>query len=238
MTDTHDIKAKIKLAQLRKLEAEADAAEHDAITSRLLAESADLSHMKDRERMYWERAGSMNQRVLHFTESVTPSSVATACDLLAHWSILEREEEDAKGITEREDRRPFTIEVCSPGGSVVAGFKLYSAIVSLAKEREVITVATGICASMATVLHAAGSTRLVDHGCSYLIHDPSSGAMGSVGDLEDVVGYMTAIKNNIHTILAERSNLSVKEIAERSQRRDWWLLSDEVVELGFADRVR
>ena len=229
-TEKHEASIKKLQAETRKANAEADATEFDAETSRLMAQSADLAHVRDLDRWKWDQAGDIENRILHFTDTVTPGTAAAAIDVLSRWDRIDAE----AGRTDE----PYEIQLCSPGGHVVAGFKLYAYIKNLAKRRPVRTVATGMCASIATVIHQAGSERLIEDGCSYMIHDPSGQSVGTLGDLEDTTKWMQMIKARMHQILAERSNLTIEEIADKSSRRDWWFFDDEAVVFGFADEVR
>jgi ATP-dependent protease ClpP protease subunit len=90
---------------------------------------------------------------------------------------------------------------------------------------------------MATVLHQTGSTRLIERASSYLVHDASAGAYGDVHSLRDQAEWIERINQDLHKILAEKSNLSVAEIGEKAKRKDWTLNAEQTVEYGFADRV-
>lgn len=120
---------------------------------------------------------------------------------------------------------------------MISGMKLYSTLKSIAATRTIVTVASGICASMATVIHQAGTQRLVEPGCSYMIHDVSGEVFGSIGNMQDQMDWLNKLNHQLHRALAEHSNLSIDEIAELSKRRDSWYMSEEVVEMGLADRI-
>jgi ATP-dependent Clp protease protease subunit len=214
-------------ADTRKSVAEATALEWDSRTSRIMSESADLAHTRDVERREWDSASDLENRVFHFADEVGPGSVGACIDVLSHW----------RRIDEGTDIK-YEIVLTSPGGSVVSGYKLYSYIRQIARERHVTTVASGLCASMATIIHQAGTNRVIEEGCSYLIHDPSGVAMGTISSMDDTTAWVNALKNKSHEILAERSNLTVAEVADKASRRDWWCLPEEVLSLGFADELR
>jgi ATP-dependent protease ClpP protease subunit len=237
MTTDNDIKHKLKIAALSKLEAEtrqlnaaADATEHDANTSMLMAESAKLAHSRDLERAEWDNAGPLDRRIFHFTDSIGQGSVASAIDLFEHWDKIDSDN--------GQPNRPYEIVITSGGGSVIHGFKLHSFLKNIAKTHPLTTVASGICASMATVIHQAGTNRVIETGCSYLIHDPSGAAMGSAGDMEDTTAWILSLKTRIHNILAERAKLTSEEIAEKSSRREWFLDDVEVLGFSLADEIR
>jgi len=98
-------------------------------------------------------------------------------------------------------------------------------------------VASGVCASMATIIHQAGTKRVIEPGCSYMIHDVSGEVMGSLANMQDTMDWLAKLNSNLHEHLAEKSHKSVDEIAELSKRRDSWYMPAEVVEMGFADEI-
>jgi len=66
----------------------------------------------------------------------------------------------------------------------------------------------------------------------------SFGAMGKVGEVEDMVEWVKKVGDRILGIFAERSNLSKRQIAAKWKRKDWWLDSEESLKYGFVDEVR
>lgn len=205
------------------------AARADANLAETLAEAAALAHGKDLRRWLYDTAGDSEERVFRFTGEVTPSSVGGTIDLLGRWDRMD----NANGATDR----PYTIYITSGGGMIMPGISLHSFLSRLATRRPVTTIASGFCASMATVLHQAGTVRKIERASSYLIHDASAGAYGDVSSLRDQADWIDRINTDLHKILAEKSNLTVPEIGERAKRKDWTLNAEQCVELGFADEV-
>lgn len=70
-----------------------------------------------------------------------------------------------------------------------------------------------------------------------MIHDVSGEVFGSIGTMQDQMDWLNKLNHQLHRALAEHSNLSIDEIAELSKRRDSWYMSEEVVEMGLADRI-
>jgi ATP-dependent protease ClpP protease subunit len=197
-------------------------AETILLAGRIAAEAEQRKHA-------YARAADAFYRVYHFTAEVDDGSVQQAIQILTRWNRID--------IEEGRPTSPYKFVICSPGGYIHWGMKLYAFIKNLALQRPVITVASGYCASMATILHQAGTERWIDDGTSYLIHDPSGYAGGTMGDIEDTKAWLDQLKLQGHKILAERSKLSAKAIGEKARRKDWWLLADEAVKLGFADKI-
>lgn len=219
--------------QERKAEAEAEyfraktvGQEIDNRTADALAHSADIALGRERLKEKWDAASNGRNRSYHFTDTVTTDTVEAAVDILNRWQRLDEGNHD-----------PYRFIICSPGGSVIAGMKLYSTLAAIAATRPLITVASGLCASMATVIHQTGTERVIEPGCSYMIHDVSGEVMGKLADMQDTMDWLAKLNNTLHVHLAERSKLPVEEIAALSKRRDSWFMPEEIIEMGLADRI-
>ena len=214
-------------AQAAYFEAQTEGQRIDNITASALANSAQIANDHEVRKDRWDAASNGRNRTYHFTDAVGQDTVESAVDILNRWQRL-----DADDLG-----RPWRFVICSGGGSVIHGMKLYSTLKAIAETRPLITVASGLCASMATVLHQAGTVRLIEPGCSYMIHDVSGEAVGSITSIQDTMDWMNKLNAALHQALAEKAKISVEEIAALAKRRDSWYMPDEVVTMGLADRV-
>lgn len=196
--------------------------------ARHILKAGEFASHRETRKFQWEAAADQYHRVYHLNSDIDDTSVSHAISTLSRWHRMD---------TAMGEHGEYRVVICSPGGYISVGMKLYAFLKNLGLDRNIITIASGFCASMATIIHQAGTERWIDSGTSYLIHDPSGYAGGTIGDIEDTKAWMDQLKQQGHIILAERSKLTAEEIGERCKRRDWWMLSDEVVELGFADKV-
>lgn len=131
--------------------------------------------------------------------------------------------------------KPLTIVIDSPGGGVLAGFRLLNAMNN--STVPVNTVCDGWAMSMAAVVLAYGSHREVNKGCVFMIHEVGTGAPG--GQTTDHIKWAETVinvENILASILAESSGLSVKDV-----RAVWeyetFFNAEETVRLGFADEI-
>lgn len=216
-----------RLAQARYFDMQTEGQRIDNETAQALATSAAISLRREKLKDDWDGASNGRNRVYHFTDNVTTDSAESAVDVLNRWTRLDQDNPDSE----------YRFIICSGGGNVVAGMKLYSTLKAIAAKRPLVTVASGICASMATVLHQTGTERVIEPGCSYMIHDVSGEAFGSIANMEDTMKWLTQLNDQLHAFLAERSNLSTDEIRDLGKRRDSWFMPDEVLEMGLADRI-
>lgn len=196
----------------------------DNQTAAVLAASAEIALTREKMKEEWDAASNGRNRVYQFTDEVNVNSVDQAVDVLNHWQRIDH-----------DNLTPWRFVICSGGGDVVAGMKLYSTLKSMGANREIITVASGMCASMATIIHQAGTVRLIEPGTSYLIHDISSVSGGSLSAMNDTMVWLKKLNSLMHTCLAEKAKLSIEEIAALGDRKDSWFMPEEVIQMGFAD---
>ena len=222
-------------AEVRKLNAEANYAEaqaqaqiYDADLAKYLSETARLSLLNEERRYSSGLAGDLNNRVYRFDDEVDEDSVASAVETLSRWHRLD---------SSQGNFDPYRFVISSGGGSVVHGMKLYSCLKSIGQYREVITIGSGIVASMATVILQSGTTRLIEPGTSFLLHEVSGGAVGKINDLKDTMAWFSQLNLMLDGILADRSNLTIEEVTALTNRKDCWMQPEEVIEKGFADRL-
>ena len=135
-----------------------------------------------------------------------------------------------------KSKAPIKVIINSPGGSVTAGLAIYDAM--MASQCEIITVATGIAASMGAFLLSAGTKgkRYVTPSAMVMIHQPSAGTSGRVSDMEISVEHFIRVKQKLNGILAKNTQKSEKQI-KRDSERDFWLDAKEAVEYGIADKI-
>lgn len=209
----------------RKLLAEAARAEAEAQTSRAEAVVAEIAQ-RDLERKEQEvLATDKYHHVYGFNDPVSSSSVGECVSRLNLWA-------------RNDPGCDIKIVFNSPGGSVIDGMALYDYLQTLrAKGHKITTVAMGMAASMAGILLQAGDHRVTGAESYVLIHEITAGAVGKIGEIEDVVEFVKMIQKRVLNIFAARSNKKAAYFAKHWRRKDWWLSSDECLRLGIVDEV-
>ena len=132
--------------------------------------------------------------------------------------------------------KDINIYINSPGGSVYAGLGIYDTMQYV--RSDVSTICTGMAASMAAVLLAAGADGKrsgLEH-CRVMIHQPMSGTQGQVSDMEIAVQETIKVRDELYKIIARHSGQTPEKIKEDSDR-DYWMSSDEAKEYGMIDEV-
>lgn len=250
ITNVNNDDPEVKAAWIKKLLAEANAAEALAALNQAKAIQAAAEEEKAKEEAQNVRqqnvlvtiaaeqakraekdelAADRHWHVYTFNKPVTESTVRECINQLTSW------------VRKAEEDESVEIEIIfnSPGGSIVDGFALYDYIRGLGvKGHKITTSALGMAASMAGILLQAGETRVMGRQSWLMIHEASFGAVGKIGEVEDTVEWVKKVQERILDIFAEKSTLSKAKIRNRWTRKDWWLSAEEALELGFIDEIR
>lgn len=138
---------------------------------------------------------------------------------------------------ESTDRtRDVQLYINSPGGGVYAGLGLYDTMQFV--NPDIATICTGIAASMAAVLMAAGAPgkRSALKHSRIMMHQPSAGAAGQASDVAITVNEVRKIKHELYEILSNHTGQSMEKVAKDSNR-DFWMTAPEAKEYGLVDEV-
>jgi ATP-dependent Clp protease protease subunit len=138
---------------------------------------------------------------------------------------------------EMNDReRDIQIYINSPGGSVSSGLGIYDTMQLI--EPKVSTICTGMAASMAAVLLAAGEQgrRSALPHSRVMIHQPLGGVQGQASDIAITAREILKYKHELYEILANHSGQPIEKI-EADADRDYWMRADEAKAYGLIDEV-
>jgi ATP-dependent Clp protease protease subunit len=156
----------------------------------------------------------------------TPIDDQIANLVVAQLLYLDREDPD----------KDVNLYINSPGGSISAGLAIYDTMQLM--RCSVATICVGMCASMATVLLAAGT-----HGKRYglphstvHIHQARGGASGEAADIEIYAREILRNQQIIRDILSRHTGQPQERIA-RDSDRNFFMDVDQAKEYGIIDEV-
>lgn len=174
------------------------------------------------ERAYDLYSRLMKERIVLFTGEVNDvmANIAVA-------QLLFLEYQDAE--------KPIYMYINSPGGSVSAGMAVFDTMRNI--KAPVITVCTGMAASMGAFLLAAGDVRMSLPNSRVMIHQPLGGAQGQATEMEITTREILKIREKLNGYLAEFSGQPLERI-QRDTERDYWLTAQEAQEYGLIDHVK
>ena len=130
----------------------------------------------------------------------------------------------------------ITLYIDSPGGSVKAGLGIIDVMDYI--KCDIRTVNTGMAASMASVLLAAG-TKGKRNSLRYsqtMLHQSSGGAIGNIEDARITMGEWEKTNKILFEILGRCCEKPPKRIIKDAQR-DLWLNAKDALEYGIIDEI-
>lgn len=135
-----------------------------------------------------------------------------------------------------DQKRDIQLYINSPGGSVYAGLGIYDTMQFITPD--VATICTGMALSMGAVLLCAGAAgkRVGLKHARVMIHQPSSGAQGTIADMEIAIRQVSKIKEELYHIMAHHSGKDYETIHAASDR-DYWMTAPEAKDFGMIDEV-
>jgi ATP-dependent Clp protease protease subunit len=158
--------------------------------------------------------------------------------------------DDIMAMNNEDPKAPIYLVIDSPGGDVSAGMVLYD-IIRMSKAP--ITTIAQNCASMATVLMAAGATRLMFPHSRVMLHLPSGAFQGDADTVEIRSKELTRVKNSLVDCYIECGVTAAlppsktgkppakaairKKILGDINRSEYWLSAQECVAYGLIDRL-
>ena len=213
-------------AETRKIEAEIRKLEAEATTSESYARLRTIEVERKEQEWRREKAGDNENMLYRFNTGVDKTHVNDCMLKLTQWS-------------RRHPECDIEIVFSSGGGSIIDGFVLFDFIQELrSKGHKVTTGSLGMAASMAGILLQAGDYRWMGHQAWMMIHRAAFGAIGKTYEIEDEVAWIKRIEDRILTIFEKRSKLTRTKIKRNWDRKDWWISSDEALDLGLVDEIR
>jgi len=132
--------------------------------------------------------------------------------------------------------RDINMYINSPGGVLHGGLGIYDTMQYLSSD--VATICTGMAASMAAVLLAAGTAgkRSALPHARVMIHQPLGGVRGQAADIEIEAREIKLARAELNEILAKHTGQTVERVHEDTDR-DYWMSSKEAVAYGMIDKV-
>ena len=133
-------------------------------------------------------------------------------------------------------KRDIMIYINSPGGSVHAGLGIYDTMQYI--NPDIATICTGMAASMAAILLAAGekSKRFALKHSRIMIHQPMGGVQGQAADIEITAREIIKLKDELYRILSDHTGQSFEQVSKDGDR-DFWMNSEEAKTYGMIDEI-
>lgn len=135
-----------------------------------------------------------------------------------------------------DEKAPITVYINSPGGSADSGFAIYDALRFF--KPPVRTVVTGLCASAAVMIYLAPprERRFSLPNSRFLLHQPSTMAIGSASDLQINAEEIVKLRERYNQIVARETGKTAEQVTKDADR-DFWLSPEEAHKYGLVGKV-
>ncbi len=140
-------------------------------------------------------------------------------------------------LLERDNpEKPITVIINSQGGGADSGFGIYDMLKFV--KPPIITLTAGLCASAAVIIFLAGEKgkRFSLPNSRFLIHQPSTSAVGPAADLEITANQILRIRDHFNMIIAEETSQNIEKVAHDTNR-DFWLSASAAVEYRLVSKI-
>ena len=137
-----------------------------------------------------------------------------------------------------DPNKDIKIYIDSPGGSVYSGLGLLDTMEFV--KPDIVTVNTGLAASMAAVVLCAGSEgkRKSLKRSRTMIHQPLTSSYGytQASDMEIEAKEVNSLKKELYEIISERTGQKYEKV-EKDSDRDYWMSAEESLKYGIIDEI-
>jgi len=141
-------------------------------------------------------------------------------------------------LEQLDPNKDIKIYIDSPGGDIYSGLGLLDTMDYISPD--IVTVNTGLAASMGSILLACGTKgkRKSLKRARTMIHQPLSGSYGysQASDVEIDAREVNSLKRELYEILAERTGQVYSKI-EKDADRDYWMTADDALRYGIIDEI-
>ena len=165
----------------------------------------------------------LKERIIWLGTEVSDANANAICSQLL---LLSAEDPD----------KDIWLYINSPGGSITAGMAIYDTMNYI--PNDVVTVATGLAASMGQFLLSSGTPgkRYATPNARILMHQPSGGIGGTASDIRIQAELILHMKKVMSELTAAQTGQTLETILKDNER-DKWFTATEGLEYGFFDHI-
>jgi len=139
-------------------------------------------------------------------------------------------------LEQKDPQSEITVFVNSPGGSADSGFGIYDAMKFVSCS--VRTICNGLCASAGVLIYLGGTKgrRFTLPNSRFLLHQPSTSAMGQASDMEITAQEILRTRKRYAAIVAQEIGSNTEKV-QNDSNRDFWLSAEDSVKYGLVDKI-
>jgi ATP-dependent Clp protease protease subunit len=177
------------------------------------------------------------RRDLFFTKQVNQDSIG---DLTQRIIEINQDDDHLKKVYSiyglEYNPEPIKIYIDSYGGLVYQCFGLLS--VMERSQTPIHTIVTGCAMSCGFMMLISGHKRFAHKLSTPLYHQVSSGAFGTVKEIEESLEESKRLQEKLEAIVLDKTQISKKKLKEIfDTKKDWFMTSEEALKLGVVDEI-
>ena len=136
----------------------------------------------------------------------------------------------------QDNTKDIYMYINSPGGVITSGMAIVDTMNFI--KSPVSTIATGMAASMASIILAEGEKgkRFAPPHATVLIHQPLGGAQGQATEIQIAAEEILKTRKMINELLAKDSGQDIETI-KRDTERDHYMTAQEAKDYGLIDDI-
>jgi ATP-dependent Clp protease protease subunit len=173
-----------------------------------------------------EYYSNISKRIIFWNTEIDEALVSMGMQILK-WNKEDKNKQESEKV-------PIKIFINSNGGCVNSVMNFIN-IVKLSKT-PVYTIAMGKAFSSGALLLMSGHKRFIFENTEALVHDGSTGAFGDTSKVMDSLERTKKLEDRVKKYILANTKITPK-LYEKNYRKDWWLFSDEIIDLGIADKI-
>jgi ATP-dependent Clp protease protease subunit len=177
------------------------------------------------------------KRDLFFTKQVDQASIG---DITQKIIEINQDDEHLKKVYSiyglKYEPEPIKIYIDSYGGYVYQCFGLLS--VMERSQTPIHTIVTGCAMSCGFMMLISGHKRFAHKLSTPLYHQVSSGAFGTVKEMEESLQESKRLQEKLEEIVLDKTSISKKKLKEIfDTKKDWFMTSEEALKLNIVDEI-
>jgi ATP-dependent Clp protease protease subunit len=136
---------------------------------------------------------------------------------------------------QKQDKsKPVILDINSEGGYVYDALSIVDSITS--SKLKIITLASGLCASGASLIFVCGDYRVAHENTSFMLHEISTFEADRHSQIKSSVKHNDNVMNQLYHIYVKHSNIKKSELRTK-MLRDWYMTAQEAKERKLVDEI-
>ena len=174
-----------------------------------------------------------NKRIFYISDSIDNNSMGVICFNLE--CLLQQDDKNEEELKNFK-REPIKIFINSGGGEIYDMWALIDIILNA--KSPIYTYCTGYAMSAAFKIFLAGHKRFASKHATFLYHQMNCQRSGKYQDLVEDREEMDYLQDEIEKYVIERTKITSKKIKNiRSSKKDWFIHSEEALQLGIINEI-